>query len=140
MVRAQRIGWWQRRSGVVTLESVRRDSVAFRREMLHRTSRTFAVNVPLLPRPLDGIVTTAYLLCRVADTIEDATALPAQARVELLGELGVLAVLPEDWRERSAKFADRSCRLLGQDTPADEVRLVAGLPVLLHDLADQPRP
>ena len=47
------------------------DPAAFCRYILPKTSRTFALNIPLLPRPLDHIVTTAYLICRVADTIED---------------------------------------------------------------------
>jgi len=43
--------------------------------LLERTSRTFALAIPLLPRPLDSSVTVAYLLFRIADTFEDATVL-----------------------------------------------------------------
>ncbi|HEX3784800.1 MAG TPA: squalene/phytoene synthase family protein [Pseudonocardiaceae bacterium] len=116
------------------------DSVAFSRDMLPRTSRTFALNTPLLPRPLDDIVAKAYLLCRVADTIEDEAALTASVRADLLRELGALVALPPNWRERSATLADRACRLLRHDTDHDQVRLVAGLPILLDDLAARPRP
>jgi squalene/oxidosqualene cyclase-like protein len=127
-------------SVVPTPRLAHRDSVAFGREMLPRTSRTFALNTPLLPRPLDGIVSTAYLLCRVADTVEDEAAVSADVRADLLRELGALVALPEDWRELSADFADRACRLLGRGTAVDQVRLVAGLPILLDDLAGRPRP
>ena len=41
--------------------------------LLEKTSRTFALTVPLLPEPTRCEVTVAYLLFRVADTLEDAT-------------------------------------------------------------------
>lgn len=44
-------------------------------EILPRVSRTFALTIPQLPRPLRGVVTNFYLLCRIADTIEDESAL-----------------------------------------------------------------
>ena len=34
-------------------------------------SRTFALTIPVLPEPLAVVMTNAYLLCRLADTIED---------------------------------------------------------------------
>ncbi|MER5346729.1 squalene/phytoene synthase family protein [Streptomyces mirabilis] len=108
--------------------------------MLARTSRTFALNVPLLPRPLDDIVAMAYLLCRVADTLEDEAAVPADVRAGLLGELAALVALPQEWRELSAAFAGRAVGLLAGGAEADQVRLVAGLPILLEDLAGRSRP
>ena len=39
--------------------------------MLSGVSRTFALTIPQLPTGLRGPVTNAYLLCRIADTIED---------------------------------------------------------------------
>ncbi|MFG2525377.1 squalene/phytoene synthase family protein [Streptomyces sp. NPDC048527] len=115
-------------------------SSVFCREMLARTSRTFALNVPLLPRPLDDIVAAAYLLCRVADALEDEAAVPTNVRAELLGELAALVALPQEWRELSAAFADRACGVLDGGAAADQVRLVAGLPILLEDLAGRSRP
>jgi farnesyl-diphosphate farnesyltransferase len=41
--------------------------------LLEKTSRTFALTIPLLPEPTRLEVTIAYLLFRVADTLEDAT-------------------------------------------------------------------
>ncbi len=40
-------------------------------EHLKNVSRTFALTIPLLPEPLIDYVSNAYLLCRIADTIED---------------------------------------------------------------------
>jgi len=54
------------------------------RGLLERTSRTFALAIPLLPEPLRDEVTTAYLLLRIADTFEDAT---RWARAERLSAL-----------------------------------------------------
>lgn len=42
-----------------------------REELLQKTSRTFALSIPLLPDELQRSVGVAYLLFRIADTIED---------------------------------------------------------------------
>jgi farnesyl-diphosphate farnesyltransferase len=48
-------------------------------EILPHVSRTFALTIPQLPPGLRIAVTNAYLLCRIADTIEDEPALsPAE--------------------------------------------------------------
>jgi farnesyl-diphosphate farnesyltransferase len=41
--------------------------------LLQKTSRTFALTIPLLPRPTRREVSVAYLLFRIIDTFEDAT-------------------------------------------------------------------
>lgn len=58
---------------------------AFCRRLLPGVSRTFALTIRLLPPGLEYPVLVAYLLCRVADTIEDSTTLPAAEKVRLLG-------------------------------------------------------
>ena len=45
--------------------------------ILPYVSRTFALTIPQLPPALRTAVTNAYLLCRIADTIEDEPALSA---------------------------------------------------------------
>jgi len=45
---------------------------AFCRAMLPRVSRTFALNIRLLGGSMCDAVRIAYLMCRIADTIEDA--------------------------------------------------------------------
>ncbi|HSZ84318.1 MAG TPA: squalene/phytoene synthase family protein [Polyangia bacterium] len=52
--------------------------------LLHKTSRTFALTIPLLPEPLQTEVATAYLLFRIIDTFEDATRWAVAGRVEAL--------------------------------------------------------
>jgi farnesyl-diphosphate farnesyltransferase len=55
-------------------------------DLLQRTSRTFAIAIPLLPEPLREEVATAYLLFRIADTFEDATMWTRQERLSALRE------------------------------------------------------
>jgi len=50
---------------------------AYQEEALVKVSRTFALTIPQLPSPLREVVGNAYLLCRIADTIEDSTTLSA---------------------------------------------------------------
>jgi farnesyl-diphosphate farnesyltransferase len=53
-------------------------------EILPRVSRTFALTIPQLPAAVRKAVTNAYLLCRIADTIEDEPALPASEAADFL--------------------------------------------------------
>lgn len=50
------------------------------REHLVAVSRSFSKPIALLPRHLEVPVTLGYLLCRVADTVEDHPAVPAASR------------------------------------------------------------
>src|SRR5213080_2251391 len=43
----------------------------FQSAMLEGVSRTFALTIPQLPSRLCRVVSNAYLLCRIVDTIED---------------------------------------------------------------------
>lgn len=47
------------------------EALSFQDEILPGVSRTFALTIPQLPPALRISVTNAYLLCRIADTIED---------------------------------------------------------------------
>ena len=58
--------------------------LAYCGEMLPKVSRTFALCIRLLPPDLQRSVMVAYLLCRIADTIEDAEDLPAGDKRALL--------------------------------------------------------
>ncbi len=98
-------------------------------ELLARTSRTFALAIPLLPKPTRGEVCLAYLLFRLADTLEDAELWPRATRMEALGELADLLALPtvertqrrieelrDGWLKR-APSRDEGCLALLQATP-----------------------
>jgi farnesyl-diphosphate farnesyltransferase len=60
------------------------DAWDFSRQMLPRVSRTFAACIRLLGPGLRDEVLVAYLLCRVADTIEDHPGLDAAEKGRLL--------------------------------------------------------
>lgn len=53
---------------------------------LPRVSRTFALCIRLLPEALEHPVAVAYLLCRIADTVEDSAQLSAAEKSTLLAE------------------------------------------------------
>lgn len=76
-------------------------------DLLLKTSRTFALAIPMLPEPTRHAVGVAYLLFRIADTFEDAAAWPRARRIETLttfadllerGELQALCAQAPQWR------------------------------------------
>ncbi len=64
-------------------------------DLLVKTSRTFALSIPLLPQPTRDQVSIAYLLFRIADTFEDAPGWSNQQRVAALEEFNALLETPD---------------------------------------------
>jgi farnesyl-diphosphate farnesyltransferase len=58
----------------------RDEANTYQDEILPKVSRTFALTIPQLPPELRRAVANAYLLCRIADTIEDEPALSAEQK------------------------------------------------------------
>lgn len=54
------------------------------RQLLPGVSRTFALTIRVLPGGLRDTVTVAYLLCRLADVVEDACGLDPEVRIAAL--------------------------------------------------------
>ncbi|RUR32191.1 squalene/phytoene synthase family protein [Vreelandella andesensis] len=54
------------------------ESLALQDRLLPGVSRTFALTIPQLPESLRPVITNAYLLCRIADTVEDSTEMAPQ--------------------------------------------------------------
>jgi farnesyl-diphosphate farnesyltransferase len=74
-------------------------------ELLAGSSRTFALTIPLLSEPVRTEATLAYLLLRIADTLEDAEGWTAERRIEELMAFVRLLAAPaapavEAFRER----------------------------------------
>ncbi len=63
-----------------------REALAFARGIISRVSRTFAIGIAVLPGDLGLAVLVGYLLCRIADTIEDDGSATAARRQELLAK------------------------------------------------------
>lgn len=64
-----------------------RDAERYCRDILPGVSRTFAISIKLLPGPLGRAVLSAYLLCRIADTVEDDQAMAPDDKAALLDAL-----------------------------------------------------
>ncbi len=60
----------------------RLDDDDYQNAILQDVSRTFALTIPQLPGPLSHVVGNAYLLCRIADTIEDDKFMSADTKRE----------------------------------------------------------
>jgi farnesyl-diphosphate farnesyltransferase len=112
----------------------------FCRAALPEVSRTFALNIPMLPKPLDLAVTVAYLLCRIADTLEDEALGPAEGRQPLLDELSRITTLPAGWSKAAVKFAESARQALRPQAPEAEVRLLVGTQHVLEALSQMPEP
>ncbi len=63
-------------------------------DLLEKTSRTFALSIPVLPEPTRREVMIAYLLFRIADTFEDASHWEPARRIEALAALQELLRAP----------------------------------------------
>jgi farnesyl-diphosphate farnesyltransferase len=64
-----------------------KDAQRFCLQILPAVSRTFALSIRVLPGDLGRAVLSAYLICRIADTIEDAPRLPVDEKAALLDRL-----------------------------------------------------
>lgn len=95
----------------------------FQDQILPHVSRTFALTIPQLPMPLRTAVTNAYLLCRIADTIEDEPALsPPESRVFLQRFTAVVR-----GTETAGPLAREVVRRLSERTLPAERELVSGM-------------
>ena len=93
----------------------------YQTDILQGVSRTFALTIPQLPRPLRDVVGNAYLLCRITDTIEDEPALsPVQKQAFSERFVEVVA-----GREDPGPFASELGALLSSSTTESEQDLIA---------------
>ena len=101
-------------------------------QILPHVSRTFALTIPQLPPSLRRAVINAYLLCRIADTIEDEPALSAEETRVYLERF--LAVVAGD--ERAAPLALELAGRLSERTLPAERQLVSDLGRVIEVTAD----
>ena len=84
----------------------------YQEEILPHVSRTFALTIPQLPPRLRRAVTNAYLLCRIADTIEDEPALAAEDTFLFLKRFAAVVSGTEDAAALACslggRFSDRT--------------------------------
>ena len=96
----------------------------YQEHVLHGVSRTFALTIPQLPGDLCRVVGNAYLLCRIADTIEDEPALTAAQKREF--SLQFIKVVGGE--ESAERFASKLHALLSESTLAAERNLIKNTP------------
>ena len=107
----------------------------YQERILPHVSRTFALTIPQLPAGLRVPVTNAYLLCRIADTIEDGTTSSAAARLGLLQRF--VAVLRG--QEEAALLTKELLPRLSEQTLAAErdlalnMQRIVGVTARLHE-------
>ena len=97
------------------------DDLTFQSDTLQGVSRTFALTIPQLPEPLRMVVGNAYLLCRIADTIEDAAELSTSTKQQLAATF--VEVVGD--RSDAAEFAQTLGSRLDERTPLAERELIA---------------
>ena len=95
--------------------------LAYQEFILPQVSRTFALTIPELPAALETVVANAYLLCRIADTIEDDPLLDSDSKLRYMGDF--LAAL--DGSGDAQRFARTVAARLAPTTAQAERDLIA---------------
>ena len=113
-------------------------------DLLQKTSRTFALTIPLLREPTRTEVGIAYLLFRVADTLEDATRWTPDRKVRELQDLA--RCLEESGGEAHADGASVLAARWNDPAPLDHAgyrELLAAFPEVVRaarGLSEDARP
>ena len=100
----------------------------YQESILPGVSRTFALTIPQLPDDLRISVTNAYLLCRIADTIEDDPAVPP---VETLQFLEVFKGLVQSCGDATPLVRELNLQLSDKTLPTER-ELVANMQRVLN--------
>ena len=87
-------------------------------DLLEKTSRTFALSIPVLPEPTRREVMIAYLLFRIADTFEDAAHWQPEARIARALRLQRVCCAPTRRARRPSALARRGSPARSRTTPA----------------------
>ena len=101
-------------------------------ELLDKTSRTFALAIPLLPEPTRTDVSLAYLVFRIVDTLEDAENLSPNERLIALEEVETLLEAPS--AARASDLAHKWSALNLTDNRWYR-QLLADTPLVFNELA-----
>lgn len=100
----------------------------FQSEMLEGVSRTFALTIPQLPHSLCRVVSNAYLLCRIVDTIEDEPGISAARKKYFCQQF--LEVL--NGAKNADPFCRQLCASLSIQTSAAEHELIRNVPRVIQ--------
>lgn len=95
------------------------------RKMLPKVSRTFALVISVLKGEKYQAILLAYLLCRIADTIEDNTFLAPQEKEKLLQKFSLL-LSPDNYSEADLELIEKPFRDLTSKIDDDELTAQTG--------------
>ncbi len=121
-------------SDVATISAPVSADLAYQTASLQKVSRTFALTIPQLPLPLATVVGNAYLLCRIADTIEDSAGLKVDQKIQC-SELFADAVAG---RASADTFVQTLAPLLDASSSEAEHDLIQNTPRVLRVTAQFP--
>jgi farnesyl-diphosphate farnesyltransferase len=107
------------------------EDLAYQRRILEGVARTFALTIRPLPGNLRDVTGNLYLLCRIADTIEDDPALSVDEKESLSGRFVALVAGDGDPGDFSRDLAAR----LSDASTGDEKDLVASADRVLRATA-----
>src|ERR1700733_11930604 len=111
----------------------------YQERILPHVSRTFALTIPQLPPRLRIAVTNAYLLCRIADTIEDEPALSPAETLAFLDRFKAVVAGPGGQREAVQLAGEVERRLSARTLPAER-ELIANMVRVLEVTASLTAP
>ena len=97
------------------------DDTRYQDRILPGVSRTFALTIPQLPDELRPVVSNTYLLCRIADTVEDDSELSVTQKQDFLSRL--VRVVTD--HELAESFARELRPMLSSTTSPAEKDLVS---------------
>lgn len=100
-------------------------------KLLLKTSRTFALTIPLLREPMRRQVTIAYLLFRIVDTFEDASHWPQQLRIDALSAFVDLLAAGQSPDQEAARREVIRWLAQSPSTHAGYVELIEQVPEVL---------
>ena len=118
----------------------RDEDLAWCHEAVHDVSRTFSITVQRLEDPMATHICLGYLLCRIADTVEDAGHIPPATQTELLETYD--AVLDPDDETTAEAFLAAVEPWIPDDEDPDDWRVVANAPRVVRcyeNLDPEPR-
>ncbi|MBI4006666.1 MAG: phytoene/squalene synthase family protein [Gammaproteobacteria bacterium] len=100
----------------------------YQEHILQGVSRTFALTIPQLPEGLRKVISNAYLLCRIADTVEDDSALTREQTRKLSDFFSEVVT----GRASAEKFSNELYPLLSAHTSPAEHDLIKNVPAVLR--------
>ena len=99
-------------------------------------SRTFALTIDVLDEPMSTHICLGYLLCRVADTVEDANHIPPEPQADLLRQYD--AALDPDTETEIDEFRTAVDEWLPEGELSDDWLVVAEAPRIITTFEELP--